>query len=100
MVSLGFTEVNYSKAEGQGPIEVVVKQMFLVKGLESPIILKLIPVDFNNISSEISFPYNRDVPNRAKSKEYCYTEDLCRRLNSQTFNQNLIFFVAIKNGLI
>ena len=77
MVSLEFAEMNYSKLEGQGRIEVVVKQMFPVKDLESPIILKLIPVDFNKIPSEISFPYNRDVPNRAKSKEYCYIEDLC-----------------------
>ena len=92
--------MNYSKLEGQGRIDVVVKQMFPVKGLESPIILKLIPVDFNKISSEISFPYNRDVPNRAKSKEYCYIEDLCKRLNSQTFNQKSYIFVAIKNDLI
>ena len=88
MVTLGFNEDDYSKTEGHGAFNIVVRQLQPTKTLDSDIVLRLIPVNYTyandiGIYTGNEIPFDKDVPNRAVGKSIMI---LKINLNAQIHN--------------
>ena len=77
VVHLGFDDDDYSKTEGYGPFDVVVRHFEPRKTLDSDIVLRLVPMNYTyanktGIYTGDEIPFNAHVPNRAVGKGIIY----------------------------
>ena len=77
VVNLGFDDDDYSKTEGYGPFDIVVRQFEPKKTLDSDIVLRLIPVNYTHanktgIYTGDEIPFDPNGPNRAVGKGVIY----------------------------
>ena len=99
---MGFNEDEYSKTEGYGSFNVVIRQLGPKKTLDSDIVLRLIPVNYTYASNSGFYtgdqiPFDEDVPNRAVGKSIMI---LKINLNAQMHNLCISIIIWYFSGMV